>query len=558
MQNVKIDFVPIAQNSQKIDFVANPDVVPSVPKLPASKTSILGDIGNYLKSVGNDVVGGLDKASSSTLNDLQSLGGKTVNALNILSPLGAVVQGAAKQGAKTIGDPNSFTYKASDFLGNTIPFVMGGEGLDAARGAAEALPFIGKGAEWLGGSGLAGVSRRALGAAAYGGLTNPGNRLKGAEIGAVASPVADIIPGLAKGGKFLTQGIKDWISPDAAVKNIVQYLGSGQNRENAGQYVAKAIKNTYAKHKSQANVLYNRVSNLVSPNGNNRLTFSTFKKLPGEVLQNILQDSDIRSVASELSKNPTFNNAINLRGQLQSEISALTPANSVGDSASRALIKHYQKGLDALDQDLDINLNRAGPEAEQAYSTAKSYFRKNVIPYRENSSIFKMATGRLTNPTNIHNVFSLPEPSTLKVLKDLPTEAKNRIMLSRLGKINTVTKPEKLAKEYDNAINDGLETSMTPKLHSLMSHLQSTIKRRNDFDQGAGLATGLLLGSHVNPEWGTIAGGYVGNAIAKPLAKGTRAILRTLPAKKSAQAITTAYKPSAKAVLANLIGGQYQ
>lgn len=161
--------------------------------------------------------------SSGLFGGLENFGKGVVNAgqsfLNDISP---IIPGGqlAKQMPQVTG--SGIPYTAGQVVGNLGTFLGGGEGLDAARLGLEGAPVVGKAAAMLGGNGLSGVARRAIGSAGYGAVTNPNNRTEGAIGGAVLSPIADA--GGAILNKTVVNPLSNMFSNSAVANKMLNYL----------------------------------------------------------------------------------------------------------------------------------------------------------------------------------------------------------------------------------------------------------------------------------------------------------------------------------------------
>lgn len=151
---------------------------------------------------------------------------------------------------------NPMAYGLGQIIGNIGGYVGGGEVLDTARLAAEGLPGVaGSIAKSLGGEGLSAVNRRAIGNAAYSGVTSPNNNAQEAEKGGAISLAADTIPGVA--GK-IAQGAQ-YFMPQKYAQSVIKSLGGGQSLSDATKSVISNVKSSYEGQVQNANDLYNSV-----------------------------------------------------------------------------------------------------------------------------------------------------------------------------------------------------------------------------------------------------------------------------------------------------------
>jgi hypothetical protein len=167
--------------------------------------------------------------SSGVMGSLENFGKGVVNAgqsfLNDISP---IIPGGqlAQQMPQVTG--SGIPYTAGQVAGNLGTFIGGGAEVDAGRAALEGAPVVGKFASMLGGNGLSGVARRAIGSAGYGAVTNPNNRVQGAIGGAVLSPVADA--GGAVLNKTVISPIANLVSKTAPLRSVLSYIQNAANK----------------------------------------------------------------------------------------------------------------------------------------------------------------------------------------------------------------------------------------------------------------------------------------------------------------------------------------
>ena len=99
-------------------------------------------------------------------------------------------------------------YEAGKIGGDIAGFIGGGELLDTARAGMEALPYIGRGAQWLGREGIPGIARRLSGSTLFGTAEHPEDRLKGAKEGFKAGLIGESIMAPFKGVGALAESIQ--------------------------------------------------------------------------------------------------------------------------------------------------------------------------------------------------------------------------------------------------------------------------------------------------------------------------------------------------------------
>lgn len=451
-------------------------------------------------------------------------------------------------------------YDVGRFAGNTAAFMGGGEGLEAARAAAEGIPMAGKLAEALGQSGFgSGLAKRALGASAYGAVTNPNDRLLGAGEGALFSGAADLVPGAASlGGKIFNA-----IRPQQYAEQIMSGLGGGQTLEGNAQSLAKDIQNAFMQRKAEGNALYNPI---FSSLGDTPLypaisaQDGQYAPVANELIQNGSYERNLQKLHNNFISNPTLNNAHALQSQLGTSIRKLQSADAKGnlDIANRSAMQGYQDAQGALKSDINNFLNTQSPNLANQYNLANSNWAQNVVPYIENPKIAQISKGDVTNPRNISTLFKNPEPETQKVVDDLGQPGINKILYSELGKTQANLTPDSLSKAFSTLDNKGLGAYVTPDLEQQMDILGRRTKMRNIAQMGVG---GLLGASSMHSLGAVLPSVEIGAGLLSGLSSPylIRGLRQKFPTEQMSNAIANgaraSYSPLTKALLANIIPG---
>lgn len=475
---------------------------------------------------------------------------------------------------------SGFGYEVGRAAGNVGSFLAGGDALDAARGAAEELPVVGKVAQYLGQDGFAGVLRRALGSAAYGGITNPQDRAGGALEGAALSGGLDALPLVPKGIAKAAQ----YFNPNQKLQQILGQLGGGQSLEDNAKSIAQDVKSAYQSQLKigKANYqpvfdqvgntpLYQGANNELSSNVGNSSSGVGSLGLPASQINsqyNSLSDqiipyfnNDLRDLHNDFIQNPTFQNAHELRSQLNSALGNLYKIKSTQGLpiADQNALSALQNGKIALTQDMNnFLLNQDGGGLANQYQNATSWWRENVAPYQENRNIMKMATGKMANPRSIATIFKNPEPAVQKISDDLPDTTKDKILYSVLGKNIPSNNPEAAAQAFARLNDQGLQSYVSPTVAEQFKQLNKTITNRNNLERVGGALGGLTLGHTLGLAPGTAellgagAGGLFGPQIIAKL--GNLPFIRqAIPA--ISNAARQGYSSFANALRANLISG---
>lgn len=496
---------------------------------------------------------------------------------------------------------NPTAYNLGNIAGNIGGYVGGGEAIDAARVASEGLPgFAGSLAKSLGG-----FQGRAIGNAAYSGITAPNNNAQQAEKGGAASLAADAIPGIA--GK-IAQGAQ-YFMPQRYAQNIIKYLGGGQNLSDATKSVVSNIKSSYEGQVQNANDLYNSVrasvpggsiyapvkrvygipyvaptntaivskayspvdqgvnpaweeptgknisSNIVAKGAQNPASFleGAYPNLPQKITDNYTDT--LQDMHNKFINDPTFENAHNLQSELGAvsrQLDNKVAPPTIGTINTQNSLNNART---ALKSDMDSFLTAQSPELAQQYKEASDSYLQNVVPYKTNPKIYAMATGDLTNvkPSSLSNIFAAPDADMDKVLSDLPSDAMNKILYTKLGQTVPNKSAQGLLNSYQNLQQQGLGEYVSPELAAQIGELENRIKARNGLQVASAALAAGTLGAHESATAGAMLGIGAGS-IASPF---MNYIGRRLPVDDISSAITNvlrgSYSPGRSAILANYL-----
>lgn len=414
-------------------------------------------------------------------------------------------------------------YKIGNIAGNVAGFMGGGEGLDALRAASEGAPMVGNIASALGGDGISGVTRRALGTAAYGAAANNQNRAQNAKSGAEWSVGLDTIPGIA--GMAVRSA--NYFAPQKYSNQILQELSGGQNMSDATKSVLSAVKNAYDTNVENASVLYRPVFDSI-PSGSIYSTIkpneSQYLNLPADVTSNYT--NAIQKLHDKFISDPTFQNAHNLQSQIGTRLREIestpfpTPAtrNEIDalDQAQNSLIDRDTNGN--ITGDMGNFLNQVSPDLANQYKNAADNFFENVVPYRNSKKIAPIASGRLTNvqPSSLSKIFASPDSNVEKVMSDLPVGTIDKVLYTKLGQTTPAINPITLIRQFGRLQEQGLGDYVSPKLSQQLGSLQNRINWRTRLQSAAGALAGAASGN-AHGTAGAVGAGIAGASLASPL-----------------------------------------
>lgn len=415
-------------------------------------------------------------------------------------------------------------YNVGNIAGNIGGFLGGGEALDTARMLSEGAPVVGQLASALGGGGLSGVSRRALGSAAYGATTNEQNRVQNAGLGAGLSVAADFIPFGA--GKLAEAA--NYFSPQKYSDQIIQGLSGGQNMSDATKSVLSAVKNAYDTNVENARALYRPVFDSV-PSGSIYSTIkpadSQYLNLPEDITSNYT--NAIQKLHDKFVSDPTFQNAHNLQSQIGTRLREVE-STPFPPPATRNEIDALNEAQNALiDRDANGNitgdmgnfLNQVSPDIANQYKNAADNFFENVVPYRNSKKISPIASGRLTNvqPSSLSKIFSSPDANVEKVMSDLPEGTIDKVLYTKLGQTTPAINPITLLRQSNRLNEQGLGDYISPTLSQQLGSLQNRINWRTRLQSLAGGLAAASTGSAGAGLGGALGAGVAGASVASPL-----------------------------------------
>jgi hypothetical protein len=289
--------------------------------------------------------------------------------------------------------------------------------------------------------------------------------------------------------------------PQKVAENIMDTLSGGKNLEENAQSLAQDIQSAFKARKTEGNALYKPV---FDAEGNNAITNENYTSLDKDVVDSY--DRKLKNLHQNFVDNPTLQNAHDLQSQLGSSIRQLQTAVSKGtaDISTRNALQGYQEAQNAIRNDINDYLTAKNPDLANQYQEATANWLQNVVPYTDNPKLAQIATGEITNPKNINNLFKNPEPEVQKIVDDLGTDAKNKILYSQIGKLNPKLTPDVLAQKLDPAALDtqGLSSYLSPELQGQLNTLKSRINARNTLQRLVGGGSTYLGLSHlgINPE----------------------------------------------------------
>lgn len=425
---------------------------------------------------------------------------------------------------KPVKSSEGTAYNVGNIAGNVGAFMGGGELLDAARVASKGLPYLGKLAQALEGNAWKDAAKRGIGTAIYGAVTNPDDRLKGAEEGFLSSVGGDAVLGGA--GKLLGA-----VRPKKYAEQVMELLGGGKTLEENNKDIAQLIKSAYGKNVEVGKNLYEPV---FSKLGNQKIyeEINPYSSSYKNLNKNVIDDYDpkLSQIHEDFIASPTLQNAHDLQSQLGSVIRKLE-SNDVKGSlsvADRKSLQRYQSAREALLSDMKNFMGSKDPNLVEQYNLATQHWSENVTPYLDNPNLAKISKGEITNPKSLSRIFKNPEPEVEKIVDEMGPTAKHKIVYSEVGKGQSKLTPEKLADALNKLEDKGLGSYVTPEIGKHLENLTGKISKRDLAQRLTGLGLGATaLGSLpvLSPEIMGIAGAGIGAAGAPFLSKALNKII---------------------------------
>lgn len=263
-------------------------------------------------------------------------------------------------------EPQGLSQTIAEPIANAAAFIVGPE-TAIAKGAS----YLGKSIlliERLTGEGVSALSKRLASNTAFGAITEPEDRLKGAEKGLVTGAVGELIPGalskITKGAEFLYP------------------------RKYAND-LAQSIKNNYQTAKQDASALYKPVIDTL---GKSKIAsypnYSEYRKLGNDIFKDY--PAKLKDVHDEFMKNPNLKNAHELQSRIGKTLITYTSKNE-----PQAAIEKLSKAKDYLQNDINRFLKTNNPDLLKQYKSAGQFYKENVIPYKGQKNIADITASKV-------------------------------------------------------------------------------------------------------------------------------------------------------------------
>jgi len=290
----------------------------------------------------------------------------------------------------------------------------------------------------------------------------------------------------------LLQNIYNKFDPKMHQNHIENLLSSGSNNfaEN-GRNLASDLRNAYNMRKEESSVFFNHV---MKNAGNEHIyepsRMITSTPFGGDKTIGKLKNLDLDEPYKIFQENPTLSNAHQLRQQIGSMQSKLEK-NPFKDKQQDLELGKLKSGYSQLTNDMYKFLEKRDALGNQPllpmFQRGIDLHRENVAPFLKNDLIREATQEGHTDVKNLHSAFEYPSNKINKegiekvgdinkIIQDLPTESKNRILFGAIG--GSKQNPEKLLNKLLTIKSKGYESYFTPELKHHISEMQSKLGNR--------------------------------------------------------------------------------
>lgn len=342
------------------------------------------------------------------------------------------------------------------------------------------------------------TTSRIAGNALLGGAYSPDNPALGMGLGAAGGAAGELASkglsgirnslGESAFGKMVKNTFSK-IQPAAQQKEIEHYLSGGTNSitKNSKELI-KDIRDAYNSRNEEAGTFFNYALNKA---GNQKIykEHPMMLNKPDESLKTIekIKDLNVGDLYHTFKANPTFANAHKLQSELFSMANKLesNPAKTMDDIHQISKMKSARQQLqNDISGFLERHDNTSNLPIGEKYKKGSELFKKHVSPYLENKKILDITRGGKTDIKNLHNVFESPS-NTIgkngieqigginKIMKDLPENAKNRVLFNAIG--GNKLKPEDLLNKLHAIESKGYGEYFSPEIKESMNALNKKI-----------------------------------------------------------------------------------
>ena len=315
----------------------------------------------------------------------------------------------------------------------------------------------------------------------------------GAAIEGAVLPAA--LGAVAKGIKAIPKVI-DKFSPGKKAKELMEDLSGGhKNTREATESITNDIREAHNMNEAEAlehlnfplkragtEKIYEHVDPLI-----------TTKMDKSKSMINRVKDLNVGPLFETFKKEPTFQNAHNLKSELGHLIGELQriPGKTPAQSQELGNLVSVRKSLegDVKDflkrRDLSSNENLLTP-----YEKGTELYRDNVAPYLSNLKLRQIVREGRTTVPNVHQIFESPydlveklsgkkNPGPItKILADLPEKTKKSILFRKVGGLKNAENPQALLKSLKDSEQIGYSHITGQDIKNKMLELDRKLKNK--------------------------------------------------------------------------------
>ena len=466
---------------------------------------------------------GFTEAKAAPTGDFKSLGfapaatpdrgivGEIQQAGGILPFLRAIPLGAQREITRLTGAPQAGQFALGGLAGQALvpakPQIPAGAERAARAGGtlADIAGFTGVeelGAPILGALGLGGagaglgarIGKRLISGFPAGAAVSPDNRIIGGILGSLLSAGGEAAPSIVKAAPKILKGIKGIVRPNIIAKGIAENLpktksaesvlnelGGGRSLNENAQNIAAKIKKAGTAKLTESGKRFEDINkragvNSMYPEGK-PVSKDSYKALEKWKRPPMMHYTDtLKDAHEDFMDIPTFDKAHKLQSTLGS-IANRTLKNPASNMQQIDVAGRFVMAQDRLLNDMHSHLNKIDPSKQLSteYDAARNLHALDVVPYKDSKPIREIVKGKVQNPRNLTTIFKNPESNTLKVVKDIGSEAKDQIVYNELrattGKNPTA---QKVLNAFSGLEKKGLGSYISPKLKQQMEGLKQT------------------------------------------------------------------------------------
>lgn len=339
-------------------------------------------------------------------------------------------------------------------------------------------------------------------------------------LGEMAIPIKTLpkAPNLAKGGiNIIKKGIES-ISPQKTSTELMEHISGGLPHTQAStESIANSLRNSYESNLQQSlshlnfpleqagkELIYEHIDPLIST-----------KIDKSKNLIDKMKDFNIGELFNRFKKDPTLQNAHDLKSELGDMIGDLKRSPKMTPS-ERIELQNLRQARNKLKSDIENFLSHRDSQSNQSllpqYKIGTELYKENVSPYLSSKKLREIVKQGKTSVKNIQDIFKSPFDiidklsgnkkigPVNKILSDLPTETKNKILFNAIGGRTNIKDPKKLLELLEKSEQKGYAHLLSSDTKKLITELKNRINKKSQLKSVAkytGAGTGALIGEEI-------------------------------------------------------------